>query len=430
MTTVFAQGGPRTVIDTEARRRAVRAAIDYAGDCSRTLLLPPDATRLYSDAGPLTDMFYQELQGAPAVDIMPALGTHFAMTEQDLRRMFGDRIPLDAFLVHNWREDIVRLGEVPPAYVHEVSDGCLRESMPDFSVPVEVNERLVEGGYGAVMSIGQVVPHEVVGMANGIKNVLVGGGGRETINRTHFLGAAYGMEDIMGRAETPVRDVMNYAHRQFLADLPVIFLLTVMARDQSGRMVMRGLYVGDDHETFLQAAALSQDVNLTLVDDAPDRVVAYLDPQEFKSTWLGNKAIYRTRMLIADGGELLILAPGVHTFGEDPEIDQLVRRYGYKGTPNTLRQVKENDDLRDNLSAAAHLIHGSSEGRFRVVLATDPDKLSRKEVENVGFQWRDVHEALREYDIEALTDGPQNGYYYISNPALGLWAERAKFQHV
>jgi hypothetical protein len=82
------------------------------------------------------------------------------------------------------------------------------------------------------------------------------------------------------------------------------------------------------------------------------------------STWLGNKAVYRTRMAMADGGELIILAPGVKEFGEDHEIDRLIRKYGYRGTPATLAAVKANEELRNNLSAAAHLIHGSSEGRF------------------------------------------------------------------
>lgn len=428
MTTFFAKGGAPAVIDPATQLNAVRAAIEAAGDCSRTLVLPPDATRFHSQAGPLTDMIYGELAPRAHVDVMPALGTHFAMTMPELRRMFGPRIPAESFLVHNWRDDLKRLGSVPADYVHQVSDGCLRESMPDFDVPVEINRCLVDGGYSAILSVGQVVPHEVIGMANGVKNVLVGAGGRETINRTHFLGAAYGMERIMGRSETPVRSVMNYGAEHYLADLPVLYILTVMGRDDSGDMVMRGIFVGDDHATFLKAARLSQEVNLTFVEEAPERVVAFLDPEEFKSTWLGNKAVYRTRMLIADGGELLIIGPGVHTFGEDPEIDRLVRRYGYKGTPATLAAVAEHEELRDNLSAAAHLVHGSSEGRFRIVLATDPDKLSPREVESVGFEWRDVSEVLAEYDVDSLEDGPQpGGFYYISNPALGLWAERSRF---
>jgi len=426
MSTFFAQGAPDRSIAAETQREAVRAAVLAAGDVSRTLVLPPDATRFHSGAGGLTRLLHETI--GPSVHIMPALGTHFPMTEAELKRMFGPDIAPDAFKEHNWRRDVVRLGSVPSDYVHEVSGGVLRRIMPDYGVPVEVNRRLVEGGYSAIFSVGQVLPHEVVGMANGVKNVLVGAGGRETINRSHFLGAAFGMERIMGRAETPVRDVLNYAHERYLAELGIIYILTVMAPDRSGGTVMRGIYVGDDHATFLRAAELSVRVNINLLDEPPRRVVAFLPPAEFKSTWLGNKAVYRTRMAIADGGELLIIGPGVKAFGEDPEIDRLIRRHGYRGTPATLDAVAADEELHDNLSAAAHLIHGSSEGRFRIVLATDPRLLSRKEVEGVGFEWRDVTRVLEQYDPRALENGRNDDFYYVSNPALGLWSVRDRFE--
>ncbi len=206
MTTIFAAGGIDQIITEDVKRQAVRAAVEHARDVSRTLALPPDGTRIHSDAGTLTRMLYEEVGPGGLCDVMPALGTHFPMEWDELRRMFGDVIPLERFCEHRWREDLVRLGEVPSDYVHKVSGGVLRESMPDYGIPVEVNRRLVEGGYTAVFSLGQVVPHEVIGMANEVKNVLVGVGGGQTIHRSHFLGAAYGMERIMGRADTPVRD--------------------------------------------------------------------------------------------------------------------------------------------------------------------------------------------------------------------------------
>ncbi|MGD2174780.1 MAG: lactate racemase domain-containing protein [Candidatus Brocadiaceae bacterium] len=422
MPTIFAEGGADRVITPELKRRALRAAIEYAGDLSKVLVLPPDATRIHSDAGTLTRMLHEELRGSGTFHAMPAIGTHFPMDADQIRRMFGEGIPLEAFKEHRWREDLIRLGEVPSSFVHQVSEDALREAMPDYSVPVELNGRLVEGGYTAIFSIGQVLPHEVVGMANGFKNVLVGTGGQETINKTHFLGAAYGMERMMGRAETPVRAVLNYAHDRYLSDLGEVYILTVMAPDASGEMVMRGIYVGTGHATFLRAAELSQRVNITLLEAPPSDVVAYLDPEEYHSTWLGNKAIYRTRMAIADGGTLTVIAPGVRTFGEDPEIDRLIRRHGYRGTPATLKAVERDAELRDNLSAAAHLIHGSSEGRFRIIYATDPSLLSREEAEGVGFEWRDVTAATHQYEPEQLSDGPREGFYFIRRPGQGLWA--------
>jgi nickel-dependent lactate racemase len=432
MTTIFAEGSPDRSITEDVKRQAVRAAIAHAGDVSRTLALPPDATRIHSDAGTLTRILYEEIGPQASCDVMPALGTHFPMEWDELRRMFGDAIPLERFCEHRWREDLVRLGAVPSNYVHEVSGGVLHAHMPECEIPVEVNRRLVAGGYTAIFSLGQVVPHEVIGMANGVKNVLVGAGGQQTINRSHFLGAAYGMERIMGRAETPVRDVLNYGFDHCLSGLGIIFILTVMEQVRSRGVVMRGIFVGDDHATFLQAAELSRRVNVTLVEEPQERVLAYLEPAEFKSTWLGNKAVYRTRMMMADGGELTVLAPGVKTFGEDPEIDRLIRRYGYRGTPATVSAVGAQAELRANLSAAAHLIHGSSEGRFRIVYATDPSLMSRREVEGVGFEWRNVADVIREYDVERLSPGPNEGpdgpFYYVDCPALGLWAVRERFE--
>ncbi|MDD4622421.1 MAG: D-mannonate epimerase, partial [Kiritimatiellae bacterium] len=161
------------------------------------------------------------------------------------------------------------------------------------------------------------------------------------------------------------------------------------------------------------------------------KCVVYLDPAEFKSTWLGNKAVYRTRMAMADGGELLILAPGVKEFGEDAQIDALIRKYGYFGTPKTLEAVKANADLQENLGAAAHLIHGSSEGRFGITYA--PGHLTREEIEGAGFKYADVKAMMARYNPEMLKDGINvmpdgEEIFYISNPAIGLWSVRERFQ--
>jgi hypothetical protein len=124
-------------------------------------------------------------------------------------------------------------------------------------------------------------------------------------------------------------------------------------------------------------------------------------------------------MAIADGGELVVIAPGLRQFGEDLEMDRLIRKYGYHGTPEVLREVSENQDLRNNLAAAAHLIHGSSEGRFTVTYA--PGHLTEEETKRAGYQWADIDLLLEEYDPTNLKDGYNDGFYFISNPALGLW---------
>ena len=422
----FEKGSPTAVLSGEDLRQGLQEALERAGTFRKVLVIPPDMTRFHSRAGELTRYAYDYF-GDALTDILPALGTHSPMTEEQLQTMFGD-LPRSLFRVHNWREDVITLGEVPGDHIREVTEGRL-----SFAWPAQVNRLLREGGHDLILSPGQVVPHEVIGMANYNKNIFVGTGGYEGINKSHFLGAVYGMERIMGRADNPVRSVLNRASEMFGSLLPpILYVLTVLGPDGEGRLVTRGLFIGDDHETFYRAAALSAEVNITLLDRPLNKVVVYLDPVEYKSTWLGNKAIYRTRMALADGGELIILAPGVREFGEDKEIDRLIRKYGYYGTDIILTQTENHADLAGNLAAAAHLIHGSSEGRFRITYC--PGHLTREEIEQAGFAYGDLQEMQKKYDITALRDGYNilpggEEIFYISNPALGLWAERKKFEN-
>ncbi len=393
-------------------------------DWNRVLLLPPDATRAHSKAGDITAGLYRLLSPSVEVDVMPALGTHEPMEEADLRRMFGEDIPLDRFKVHRWREDVRNIGTVPEGFVDEVSGGVV-----SYPIKVEINERLLDEAYDQILSIGQVVPHEVVGMANYTKNVVVGCGGREIIDRTHFLGAAWGMERLMGRDFSPVRRVLDYAQEHFLDDFSITYLLTVTTVDE-GETNLQGLFIGRTRDAFERAVALSQEHNIELLDDPVDKAVVYLDPDEFRSTWLGNKAIYRTRMAISDGGELLVLAPGVDKFGEDERIDELIQEYGYAGTERVLSAVEENEELRANRSAAAHLIHGSSEGRFQITYA--PGGLSRDEIEKVGYEYASADKMLKKYDPADLEQGytsTDDGeeLFFVQNPGVGLWAVHDRF---
>ncbi len=420
----YATGSETTELSHADIKNALEESFSKLGRRNKVLAIPPDYTRSHSQAGLLTRLAY-EYYGSSMTDILPALGTHAPMSESEISHMFGD-IPHNLFREHRWRTDIVTLGEVPEDYVREVSDGLV-----SYPWPAQVNRLLVEGNYDLILSPGQVVPHEVIGMANYNKNIFVGTGGLEGINKSHFLGAAYGMERIMGRADTPVRKVLNYASDHFAKHLPILYMLTVIGKGLDGKLKIRGLYIGDDHACFEQAAALSLKVNFTMVDKPLQKVVVYLDPTEFKSTWLGNKSIYRTRMAIADGGELVVLAPGLKEFGEDKQIDLLIRKYGYLTTPEVLQYTRENDDLKNNLSAAAHLIHGSSEKRFKITYC--PGHLSRQEIESVQFEYADLPGMLKKYNPETLTDGfntMPNGeeIFYISNPALGLWASRERFK--
>jgi nickel-dependent lactate racemase len=418
----YQSGSPETVISATDLEYGLYSALVKLGKRKKVLVVPPDFTRFHSRAGDITVLLYNYYK-KNLKDILPALGTHAPMTGMQISEMFKG-IPKDLFRVHDWRNDVVTVGTIPGEFVSEITNGDL-----DYPWPAQLNNLVCNGDHDLILSVGQVVPHEVAGMANYNKNLFVGTGGAESINKSHFVGAVYGIEKILGKADNPVRALLNYASSNFITHLPVIYVHTVIGYDESGRLVIRGLYIGDDEEVFRLAAELSLKVNFTLFDKPLNKVVVYLDPSEFKSTWLGNKSIYRTRMAMADNSELIVIAPGLKEFGEDKEIDRLIRKYGYFGTPATLEALKNNEDINNNLSAAAHLIHGSTEGRFSVTYC--PGHLTKEEIESVGFNYADLDETIRKYNPGTLKDGfnkLDNGeeIFYISNPAVGLWSSKER----
>ena len=421
MSIYCATGSIDTDLSQEHLRQLLEEALAKLGARNRVLAIPPDQSRGHSRAGELTNYawrYYRDRLKA----VLPALGTHTAMRPDQIAQMFGN-VPQELFRVHNWRTDVETLGEVPASFVREQSEGKL-----DYAWPAQVNRLVSRGGFDLILSIGQVVPHEVIGMANYTKNILVGTGGREGINRSHYLGAVYGMERIMGRAENPVRAVLNYASDHFLRHLPIVYVLTVVARRANGGLAVRGLFIGDDSECFHMAAELSLKVNFEIVETPIQKAVVYLDPHEFHSTWIGNKAVYRTRMALADGADLVILAPGVREFGEDKAIDALIRKHGYRGTPATLAAVAADAELANELGAAAHLIHASSEGRFNITWC--PGRLTREEIESVGFRYAGLNEMLERYSPDKLAHGYNlvdgEEVFFVANPGLGLWAHRSR----
>jgi nickel-dependent lactate racemase len=418
----YKSGSENTILNSIDLEAGINSALEKLGERKKVLVVPPDCTRFHSRAGELTSYIYRYYKNN-LKDILPALGTHSPMTEAQIDDMFKG-VPKSLFRVHDWRNDVVTVGTVPGEFVSGITGGAL-----DYSWPAQLNKLVFNGGHDLILSVGQVVPHEVIGMANYNKNLFVGTGGPEGINKSHFIGAVYGMERIMGKADNPVRSLLNYASDNFIKQLPVVYIHTVIDRDEEGNLVVRGLFIGDDEDVFRLAADLSLKVNFNVLENPLKKVVVYLDPAEFKSTWLGNKSIYRTRMAMADDGELIVLAPGLKEFGEDHEIDRLIRKYGYRGTPATLKSLNENEELNRNLSAAAHLIHGSSEGRFSITYC--PGYLTRKEIESVNFKYSDLAEMIKRYNPEKMKEGfnrmdDGDEVYYISNPALGLWTSRQR----
>jgi len=399
----------------EARRRICSAP-------RRVLLLPPDITRMHSGAGWITEAFYNILDDEAEVHVIPTLGQHEPHTAQQNRTMFGD-IPLDHIHVHDWRQGVTSIGEVPDEFVRNATQGAA-----DWNIPIALNSMLLEQPWDLIINIGHVVPHEVLGFANHNKNYFIGLGGKETICASHIAAACCGIENNLGNLITPVRQCFNYAEEQFLGHLPDVYFQVVMARNDRGQLVHTGVCIGDDLETYLVAARQSQRQNIVVFDEPLTQVVCYMQEDEFFSTWVANKAIYRTRMAIADGGHLLIIAPGLRRFGEQPEVDALIRKYGYAGTATIVQQYRQQADLQELAHAAAHLIHGSTEGRFQVTYA--PGHLTRQEVEQVGYRYVPLADALQKYPPDKLREGwnviQGERVYYIPTPSIGLWATAEK----
>ncbi len=389
----------------------------------RVLLLPPDITRAHSGAGKLTEILYNLFSESAEVHVIPTLGQHVPHTPDENQRMFGS-IPEERIHAHDWRDGCVKVGEVPADFVQEATKGAA-----NWSIPITLNRMLMEEKWDLILNVGHVVPHEVLGFANHNKNYFIGLGGKDLICAAHMAAACCGIENNLGTLTTPVRACFDKAEADFLGHLPDVYVQIVMARHDDGVLTQTGLYVGDDKDTYLQAAKQSRQQNITVLDQPLKKVVCVMQGDEFYSTWVANKAVYRTRMALADDGELIIIAPGLKRFGEQPEVDAIIRKYGYCGTPKVMEHYREDPMLQDFAHATAHLIHGSSEGRFTITYA--PGQLSKEEIESVNFRYADINETLNKYPIDKLKEGENTlsdgeKIFFIPTPSAGLWATKEK----
>ncbi len=396
-----------------------------SGNHKKVLLLPPDITRAHSGAGWITEELFYQLSEKSNVWIMPTLGQHSAHTDEQNKWMFGS-IPKNRILKHNWRTDCIKLGTIQADYVRQVT-----EDRADWDIPVTVNKILFEEKWDIIINIGHVVPHEVLGYANHNKNYFIGLGGKEIICASHMAAACYGIENNLGRLVTPLRHCFNKAESEFLSELPDFYIQLVMGYNNQSKLVHKGFYCGDDLDTYLLAAEHSRKENITIVEPLK-KVIAVMQGDEFYSTWVANKAIYRTRKAMADDGELIIIAPGLKRFGEQEAVDRIIRKYGYTGTENIMKLWREEPELQDLSHATAHLIHGSTEGRFKVTYA--PGYLQKEDIENVNFSYLKYEEAVKEYCPENLSNGYNTlpsgeKVYFIGTPSAGLWSTKEKMNY-
>lgn len=388
----------------------------------RVLLLPPDITRAHSGAGWITEILYNFFSEMADVYVIPTLGQHVPHTIEQNKWMFGS-IPEEKIIKHDWRKDGKYLGTIPADYVEKITQG-----KASWEIPISINRLVMDEPWDIIINVGHVVPHEVLGFANHNKNYFIGLGGKDTICASHMAAACYGIENNLGSLITPLRHCYNKAENEFMGHLPDVYIQIVMAYNHAGKLVHTGFYCGNDVDTYLQAAKQSMSENITIVPPLK-KVIAIMQGDEFFSTWVANKAVYRTRKAMADGGELIIIAPGLKRFGEQDDVDTIIRKYGYSGTEKIMKYWAENKDLQDLTHATAHLIHGSSEGRFKITYA--PGHLSKEDIESVNYNYLDYNKALELYKPDKLKNGFNvlpNGeeVYFISTPSAGLWTTKEK----
>lgn len=416
-----------SISDSELKSLTLRlleeARARVSKDLRRVLLLPPDLTRAHSGAGKITEWLYLALKDEADVHVIPTLGQHVPHTPEQNQWMFGS-IPEERIHAHDWKDGVVRVGVIPAERVKESTNGAA-----DWEIPVDLNRMLIEETWDLIINIGHVVPHEVLGFANHNKNYFIGLGGKETICASHMAAATYGIERNLGNLITPLRACYNWAEEEFLSQLPDVYFQIVMRRDEHNHLVTSGIYAGDVLETYLQAARASREQNISVFDKPVKKIVAVMQGDEFFATWVANKAVYRTRMAMADGGELLIIAPGVKRFGEQPEVEEIIRRFGYRDTPTIMEAYRKETLLQDYAHGTAHLIHGSSENRFTIRYA--PGHLTQDDIESVGYAYMDLDQALARYNPDTLDEGwntlpDGEEIFFISTPSAGLWAAKEK----
>ena len=421
----FSEGNEDAFINSGQIAELIDSLLGKLGNLSRILLLPPDFTRYHSYAGEITCMLYDKLKSSSQIVILPTTGTHANMTNKELQAMYPS-IPLALFRKHDWQNDTLIMGTIPAELTYELTGGLVK-----WPVNCEINRILVDGKWDQIISIGQLVPHELIGIANHNKNILVGAGGKDIIGKTHMIGALYGAEKMIGHITSPVRNILNYMSQNFIQKLPITYLMTVRGPDNNGYIVNRGIFAGDDQECYLEGARLCQQVNIKMLDKDYKKVIAFLDPEEFKSVWVGNKALLRTMMCIADGGELIIICPGIRAFAENSFADSFIRKYGYRSKQELLDIVEKSGEMEDYMLPLSQMILSDTGKRFKVTYAAKD--ISREELESVYCNWISYEDVIKKYDPESLQEGENilpdgEEIFYVHKPAQGLWSEINRFR--
>jgi len=388
-------------LDQSTLTEIVHQALDVIQRGERVLAIIPDKTRDDNthQLFPVASEFLKK-RGVALFDALVAQGTHPPMSESQKLSKIGCAGFSGQLFDHRWDEpeELITLGQLSAETVSELTDGLISQA-----VPVSLNKLLAPGIYDTVLVFGATVPHEVAGFAGGAKYFFPGVAGPELTHTTHWLGALAGIENIIGRVDTPTRRLIEAATE--LVPARIISLNTVVSRNDA-ELVTYALFAGDIRDAFRRAAEVSRRVHIRYTDRKYRRVVALLDPH-YDELWVGGKASYKLGAIIEEGGELIIYAPHLTKLSETHGA--LIEKYGYAPLESVRDMLGVSQELRENLCIAAHLAHVAYAGRldedgkivprYQITMATGLDEETCRRV-NLGYI------DYRSFDYEAMRSDP------------------------
>lgn len=394
---VASSAQPRQGLDLDALTEIVEQALDMVQPGERILAIIPDKTRDDNThlLFPIANEFLKK-RGVASFDALVAQGTHRPMSDSQKRAKIGCSRFAGNLFDHRWDEpdELITIGELSTETVRQLTIGLV-----DHSVTVTINKLLAPGIYNRVLVFGATVPHEVAGFAGGAKYFFPGVAGPELTHATHWLGALAGIENIIGRVETPTRHLIEAAAD--LIDAKIISFNTVVSRDE-GELITYALFTGDIREAFRKAAKVSRQVHIRYTGRKYRRVIALLDPH-YDELWVGGKASYKLGAIIEEGGELIIYAPHLTKLSETHGA--LIEKYGYAPLESVRDMLGLSEELRANLCIAAHLAHVAYAGRldeqgrvvprYRITMASGLDEETCRRV-NLGY----LDYRMFDYEIE------------------------------
>ncbi len=393
---------PETPVILSELTAIIQQALNVIQPGERVLAIIPDKTRDDNthQLFPVATEFLTK-RGVASFDALVAQGTHPAMSESQKLSKIGSTHFSGELFDHRWDEadELVTIGELSAATVQQLTNGLI-----EHAVPVTVNKLLAPGIYDTVLVFGATVPHEVAGFAGGAKYFFPGVAGPELTHTTHWLGALAGIENIIGRVETPTRHLIEAAAD--LISARIISFNTVVSRDADNELVTYALFAGDIREAFRRAAEVSRRVHIRYTGRKYKRVVALLDAH-YDELWVGGKASYKLGAIVEEGGELIIYAPHLTKLSETHGA--LIEKYGYAPLESVRDMLGVSPELRENLCIAAHLAHVAYAGRldgegkvvprYNITMVTGLDEETCRRV-NLGY--RDY----RSFDYEAMSYEP------------------------